>query len=271
VTDTLISLEHVTAGYQRGHDVLSEVTVEIGRGTFAGIVGPSGAGKTSLLRLLLGTLTPTSGHIVRPASVRIGFVPQVETIDWNFPVTVGECVAMAIPQRRWRPWRSPAEHRLVADALERLGLADLGDRHIRRLSGGQQQRVFLARALLAAPDLLLLDEPTSGVDVRTRHEIVHLLGELHEQGTTIVLTTHDLNGMAAHLPRLVCVNRTVVGDGAPLEVLTPAVLERTFGAPLEVLIHGGLPVVVDRRRILAPVSNRLIPVDTLARPMRSVS
>jgi ABC-type Mn2+/Zn2+ transport system ATPase subunit len=143
------------------------------------------------------------------------------------------------------PWSSAAE-RAEADAvLDRLGLGGLGGRHIRDLSGGQQQRVFIARALLRRPDLLVMDEPTSGVDVRTRHELLHLLGELHAEGLAIVLSTHDLNGMAAHLPRLVCLNRHVVAEGPPLEVLTPAVLEATYGAPLDVLVHGGMPVVVD--------------------------
>ena len=94
--------------------------------------------------------------------------------------------------------------------LDRLGLGGLGGRHIRDLSGGQQQRVFIARALLRRPQLLVMDEPTSGVDVRTRHELLHLLAELHGDGLAIVLSTHDLNGMAAHLPRLVCLRRRVI-------------------------------------------------------------
>ena len=133
----------------------------------------------------------------------------------------------------------------MAGVLERLGLGGLGGRHIRELSGGQQQRVFVARAMLGDPQLLLLDEPTSGVDLRTRHEMLHLLEELHLGGLAIVLTTHDLNGMAAHLPHLMCVNRQVVAAGAPAEVLKPDVLERTYGARMEVLEHAGIPVVVD--------------------------
>ena len=171
-------------------------------------------------------------------------MPQVETVDWSFPVTVLECVLMARTGRRL-PWPTRSELSSAFEVLARLGIERFADRHIRELSGGQQQRVFLARALLGAPDLLLLDEPTSGVDVRTRHEVLHLLADLNRDGLAIVLTTHDLNGIAAHLPSVVCLNREVIGAGAPRDVLTPDVLERTYGARMEVLEHGGMPVVVD--------------------------
>ena len=119
------------------------------------------------------------------------------------------------------------------------------DRHIRALSGGQQQRMFLARALMTDADVLLLDEPTSGLDVKTRHEVLHLLDELRQSGMAVLITTHDLNGIAAHLPHVVCLNGRVIGEGRPTEVLTPANLEATFGSPMQVLQHAGMPVIVD--------------------------
>ena len=241
---SLVELDGVSCDLGHG-PVLAGVDLSVTEGTFTGIVGPSGSGKTTLLRTLLGTVRPSVGSLRRRDGLRIGYVPQVESIDWSFPVTVGEVLTMARRGRFMRPWSDAGERAEVADMLERLGLGGLRSRHIRALSGGQQQRVFLARALLGRPDLLLLDEPTSGVDVRTRHDLLHLLGELHAEGRTIVLTTHDLNGVATHLPRLVALNGEVTAAGDPAEVLVPEVLERTYGAPFDVLVHAGLRLVVD--------------------------
>lgn len=240
----LVRLDGVSASYGR-NVVLHDVSFHVHEDQFTGIVGPSGAGKTTLLRLLLGTLPPVDGTVTRRDDLRMAYVPQLETVNWNFPITVMECVLMSRSRGRRLPWASRAEKADVHAVLERLGIGGLSERHIRELSGGQQQRMFLARALLRQPQLLLMDEPTSGVDVSTRHDILHLLADLHEDGVAIVLTTHDLNGMAAHLPHLVCVNHTIVADGAPRDVITPAVLEQTFGARMEVLEHLGMRVVVD--------------------------
>ncbi len=239
----LIRCDALSVAYETSF-ALENVTMHVRRGDFVGIVGPSGSGKTSLLKAITGAVPAARGSVEVLRGTRIGYVPQVESVDWNFPITVGEVLAMTRTRRRW-PTVTKTERQEMAEVLESLGIGGLQDRHIRELSGGQQQRVFVARAMFGNPDVLLLDEPTSGVDVRTRHEVLHLLHDLHGKGTTIVLTTHDLNGLASHLPRLVCLNREVIADGSPRETLIPEVLERTYGAPLHVLEHGGMPIVLD--------------------------
>lgn len=256
MTEPLLRTTGLSIAYQRGRPVLSDVDLTIGDGEFTGIVGPSGSGKTTLLRVLMGAITQPrrdrqglwAGTLERRDGLRMAYVPQLETINWDFPVTVFECVLMGRPQHGARFRATATERGEVMAALERLGMAHLASRHIRELSGGQQQRMFLARALTGKPDLLLLDEPTSGVDITTRHAVLHLLGDLNASGISIVLTTHDLNGMAAHLPNLVCMNRRVIAQGDPAQVLTAPVLEATFGAGLDVLTHLGMPVVVDSAR-----------------------
>jgi ABC-type Mn2+/Zn2+ transport system ATPase subunit len=241
----LVRFEKVTCRYGRD-PVLVNIDLSIAAGDFVGVVGPSGSGKTTLLRAIAGTIRPIAGRIARDRAAPVGYVPQVETVNWYFPVRVREAVLMSRIDGRRLPWSSKADVRDAHEVLERLGIDDLAGRHIRELSGGQQQRVFVARAMLRRPKLLLMDEPTSGVDVRTRHDVMHLIHELHHDGLAVVLTTHDLNGIAAHLPRLVCLNREVIATGRPQDVITPDILERTYGAPLEVLSHGGMPVVVER-------------------------
>ncbi len=252
----LIAVDDVTVNYDGGAPVLIDVDLTVEPGDLIGVVGPSGSGKSTLLKVMLGTVKPVSGSVRRGPGVTVGLVPQVETIDWSFPVTVAECVGMARARGLRTPWITRRERAEIAEVLDRLGLGGLGGRHIRELSGGQQQRVFLARALFTEASVIFLDEPTSGLDVRTRHDVLHLLDDLNADGLTIVLTTHDLNGIAAHLPTVVCLNRSVIGAGRPEEVLVPDVLERTYGSPMDVLEHGGMRVVVDA------------PVDATVTPMR---
>ena len=248
----LIEFRGVSLAYDRD-SVLDDVHLTIPRGDFVGLVGPSGAGKTTLLRAMLGLVPRVRGvirvdgrAIGRRASQAIGYVPQLETVDWSFPVTVEEVVGMGVSLSSgpW-PWINRQMRRQVGELLDRLGIGDLRTRHIRNLSGGQQQRVFLARALIRRPAALLLDEPTAGVDIKTRDDILHLLAELNQQGITIVMTTHDLNSVAAHLPRVVCVNRRVIATGTPDAVFTPAILSETYAADMKVIRHEGLLLISD--------------------------
>jgi zinc/manganese transport system ATP-binding protein/zinc transport system ATP-binding protein len=233
----------VSGGYDVA-DVVSDVALTIPRGQFVGLVGPSGAGKSSLLKAMLGGLprvlgsVTVGGNVVAPGRPPggVGYVPQVETVDWTFPVTVADVVTMGRVRRMGPlPWPSREDRRATEAMLERLGLAGLGRRHIRDLSGGQQQRVFLARALIGQPDILILDEPTASVDVKTRDDILHLLAELNRQGVTVILATHELNAVAAHLPCVVCVNGGVVAQGSPLDVFTAPILSQTFGTEMRVV------------------------------------
>lgn len=249
----LIEIHDLTCGYG-GTPVLHRVNLRIAEGQFSGIVGPSGAGKTTLLRSILGQVRIHRGDVrVTSETVRgrppkgVGYVPQLETIDWNFPVTVEEVVLMgrAADSGPW-PWPSRADRRAMAELLDRLGILPYARRQIRDLSGGQQQRVFLARALMRSPRLLLLDEPTTGVDIKTRHDILHLLRELHQSDVTILLTTHDLNAVATHLPHVVCLNHTVIAQGSPGEVFTPDLLSRTYNAEMLVVREGSLILVAER-------------------------
>lgn len=247
----LLELRSVTVSYG-GAPVLDNIDLALEEGSYHGILGPSGAGKTTLLRTILGTVRPLSGQVlvegrpVRPGRSPVGYVPQVETVDWSFPVSVGEVVAMGLSAGHG-PWpRLSADVRArVSGLLDRLGLAGYQDRHIQALSGGQQQRAFLARALIRKPTLLILDEPTSGVDVATRRGMLDLLGELNAEGTAIVLTTHDLNSVAARLPRLVCLNGGLVAVGPPEQVFRPDVLRATFGAEMTVVDHEGQLLAVE--------------------------
>ena len=247
----LVEINRLSCGYEKQR-VLQGVNLQIMRGDFVGLLGPSGSGKTTLLRALLGAVDVYEGEVLvggvrasegRP---RIGYVPQLETIDWNFPVTVEEAVLMGrTMSNSLFPWFRRQERELAYDMMQRLGIDNLAKRHIRQLSGGQQQRVFLARALVSNPELLLLDEPTSGVDLKTRDDVMHLLHDLNHAGVTIVMTTHEMNAVAVHLPRIICLNGVIVADGPPHRVITPHILREVYGAEMPVIQYHGMTLVAE--------------------------
>lgn len=217
------------------------------------MLGPSGSGKTTLLRVLLGSVRASRGEVLvegKPVGglgrTPIGYVPQLQTVDWHFPVTVEEVVLMGRTMNSGPfPWPRREDRDRMKAILRRLGIEQYAKRHIRSLSGGQQQRVFVARALMRDSRLLLLDEPTTGVDMATRDEVLHLLAEINQDGVTIILTTHELNAVAAHLPHIVCLNRTLIASGPPEHVFTPAILGRTYNAQMNVIVHEGMTLVAE--------------------------
>jgi ABC-type Mn2+/Zn2+ transport system ATPase subunit len=236
----------LTVAYPRGV-ALEDVTFRLERGEFLGLIGPNGSGKTTLLRAMLGLARPTTGRILvagdEPARARsrIGYVPQRRPIDPGFPVSVFDAVLMGT-YAGLGIGRSPRdEHRQrTRAALEQVGLADSAGHVAGHLSGGQQQRLLLARALVREPEVLLLDEPTSAVDVATRRQIVDLVRRIHtERGLTTVYVTHDINEVMPCVDKVLYLNRTVRAFGRCGDVLNRETLARLYGAPVVITEEGG--------------------------------
>ena len=252
----LVNITNVSSGYADS-PAIEDVSLKIWPGQFVAVVGPNGGGKTTLLRTVLGAVPLMRGRVtIRGEAVRgsalerVGYVPQLETIDWNFPITVEEVLLMGLFRKNhWLKRIKKDDLKKIDALLDRLNLAGLGKRHIRELSGGQQQAVFLGRALLGDPDLILLDEPTAGLDIRSRDDVIHFLHEINHQGVAIVITAHDLNWVAAHLPWVVCLNRRVVAEGRPQEVFTSAVLQETYRGDMVVFLHDGMIMIGERPHI----------------------
>jgi zinc transport system ATP-binding protein len=231
-------VEHVCFSYG-AERVLDEVTLQIRRGDFLGIIGPNGSGKTTLLRVLLGLLTPSRGRVrlfgreLREFSDwrRIGYVPQrIVAFEARLPATVAEIVTSGRCGRvgLGRPFDA-RDRQAAIEALETVGMAGRRDHLIGRLSAGQQQRVFIARALASAPDLLVLDEPTVGVDLDAQEQFYSLLRRLNlDRGTTLVLVSHDIGVVAAEVTQLACLNRTLVFHGPPQDAVRSGALARMY-------------------------------------------
>ena len=236
----LIRFDHAAFRYRTGL-ALEDITLEIADGEFIGVIGPNGSGKTTLLRAILGLMPPTSGSLrifdcacqeLRCYHrARIGYLPQKGVVDPHFPITVEEAVLMGragtIGLLRC-PGR--ADREIVRHALEDVGMTGLEHRPLGALSGGQQQRVFIARALAQHPQILLLDEPTTGIDTPTQHSILELIRRLHrELHLTIVLVSHDINLIAPLVDRMALLKTRLYAVGATKEVLTKECLAQVYG------------------------------------------
>ncbi len=240
-------LEHICFSYGTER-VLNEISFTVRQGDFLGIIGPNGSGKTTLLRVLLGLLRTDCGHVrlfgteVREFHEwqRIGYIPQkLVAFESRFPASVFEVVISGRCGRAGLTRRFEAADRNAALwALETVGMSDYRDRLIGRLSSGQQQRVFIARALVSGPELLVLDEPTVGVDLDAQEQFYSLLRHLNRDvGTTLILVSHDIGVVAREVMQLACLNRALVFHGSPEEAMRSGALAQLYRAESWVVAH----------------------------------
>lgn len=249
MTTSLIDFQSAVLGYGR-KVVLRDLSFRIHQGDYIGLVGPNGAGKTTIVRTILGTLKPISGT-VRIASgngrpVRFGYVPQRDTIDYVLPYTAREVVLMG-RYRNIGLFRLPGktDRAIVDDSLKHVEAEDFADVPFKDLSGGQKQRVLIARALGAHPDVLILDEPTNGMDLSSRLSILRLIKHLHEQRRlTVIMVSHLLDDVANHVRRIAIVQEGFFLVGDVGEVLTGANLSALYGMPVEVAQVKGNTIIL---------------------------
>ncbi len=233
-----VVFDHVSFGYGR-EDVIHDVDFQVGEGTFTALIGPNGAGKTTLLRLLLGLNRPRAGRIrVLGASPgargnRMGYVPQATGVPEGFPLTLEEVVLMGrYPRVGFGRRPGPRDHAAVAQALERVQLSDRAGRRFSELSGGQQRRALIARALVAEPRILLLDEPTAGLDPASQARFYDMCCTLQRtEGLTLIAASHDVEVVARHADTVLLMDRTVRAIGTPRSVLESDQLDAVYDFP----------------------------------------
>ncbi len=244
-----IQFHNATLGYG-SKIVLKDVSFAINEGDYFGLVGPNGAGKTTLLRAILGTLKPLSGSVEVGASpgepVRFGYVPQRDTVDYIMPYTVEEVVMMG-RYRQIGLLRSPKDNdrTIVLESMRHVDIEGLKDVAFKELSGGQKQRVLIARALASKPAILVLDEPTNGMDLSSKNSILELIHKLHEQDRlTVIMVTHMLDDMANYVKRIAIVEANYFQVGDVDEVLTARNLSTVYQMPVKVMDIGGMKVIL---------------------------
>lgn len=249
--EPIVEVSHVSMRYDRAV-ALEDVSFTVEAGERIAIVGPNGAGKSTLLKIIAGVLTPTTGSVRiygrgPGGHLCIAYIPQRNQVDWNFPLTVADVVMMGrIGRMGLLRHPGPRDWAIVRRALEQVGIADLADRPIRALSGGQQQRMFIARALAQEAELLLMDEPFTGLDLPAQEGILEILEHLRRQGVTILLTTHDLEQASSSFDRVLLLNRRLIAFGPPDMVFTPEALRAAYGGHLCLIpVEGELVAIGD--------------------------
>ena|SRR5882672_8462767 len=234
----IIELQNVSFAY--GHEpTLTNLNLKIEPGEYVGVIGPNGGGKTTLMKLMLGLLTPSQGDIElfgAPSSQfrdrhKIGYVPQrVGDSDFRLPITVEEVVRFGALR---------GDKTATAESLAHVGMQAYAKRRLTELSGGQQQKVFIAKALASHPEILILDEPTAGVDVHAQDDFYQLLAQLNkERGLTVILVSHDIDVVVNEVSKLACINEVLVYHGRPKEFIEKDYITKLYGKTRKFILHG---------------------------------
>jgi manganese/iron transport system ATP-binding protein len=246
----ILDVSHLTFRYN-GRDALENITFHLHEGERVAIVGPNGAGKSTLIKVVAGVLQPTSGEVkiygsVPNKHVCIGYIPQRSQVDWNFPVTVSDVVMMG-RSAKLGPfnWPHKRDWEFVNHALETVEITNLASRQISQLSGGQQQRMFIARALAQEAELMLMDEPLTGLDTPSQEGILNLLDRLKQEKVTVMVATHDLDQAASHFDRIMLLNHRIIAFGEPQNVMQTNNLIKAYGGRLRSTDDGNVLTVDD--------------------------
>lgn len=246
-TKNIVELKDVCFSYNK-QSILHDISFNIHLGDYLGVIGPNGGGKTTLLKIILGLLKPQCGEVKLFGQdihnfkdwYKIGYVPQKTTdFEANYPATVQEVVAMGLYGKKGLFHSlDQKDHQQVTKALENVGMSEYKGRLINDLSGGQQQRVFIARALVSNPQVLFLDEPTVGVDIRAQEEFYNLLQKLNKElELTLVLVSHEIDVVANESTELLCVNQTVIYHGEPKKFIKEDYLNKLYGKGVKFILH----------------------------------
>lgn len=248
MTQICLNVDDITVTYNNGHTAIHDASFRLNGGTICALVGVNGSGKSTLFKSIMGMIKPTKGQVTfNNISVKqalkqniIAYVPQTEEVDWDFPVLVSDVVMMGrYGHMSFLRIPSKEDKRQVDLALERVNMLDFKHRQIGQLSGGQKKRVFLARALAQQGKVLLLDEPFTGVDVKTENAIINLLKDLRDEGHLILVSTHNLGSVPEFCDQVVLINQTVLAFGETKTTFTPQNLMTTFGGALRYLSLSG--------------------------------
>lgn len=247
INQPVLDVSHLTVRYN-GRFALEDITFSLQEGERIAVVGPNGAGKSTLFKVVAGVLQPNAGEVnifgSRPRGhVCIAYIPQRSQVDWNFPVNVEDVVMMG-RSAKLGPfnWPHKKDWEVVHHALETVELNDLASRQISQLSGGQQQRMFIARALAQGAELMLMDEPLTGLDTPSQEGILNLLDRLKQERVTVLVATHDLDQAASHFDRIMLLNHRLIAFGEPNEVLHTDNLLQAYGGRMRVDSQGAMLV-----------------------------